>query len=121
MYCLKKLALFGGYQIIFSWYWLIVGFPFSVSSTGSSGDDGEGGDDDSEDVIIEDKVGDTGVDPDYGALAPVMVPEIFPRVPLLCVHRNPVFPRFVKMLEVHIKQILPEFNLIPQWTICVID
>jgi Lon-like ATP-dependent protease len=76
-------------------------FFFSASSTGSSGDDGD--DDDGEDVIIEDKVGDTSADPEYGALAPVMVPEVFPRVPLLCVHRNPVFPRFVKMLEVYIK------------------
>lgn len=40
------------------------------------------------------------MNPEYGALAPVMVPEVYPRVPLLCVHRNPVFPRFVKMLEV---------------------
>lgn len=73
----------------------------SASSTGSS-DDGDDGDDsdDGEDVIIEDKVGDAGVKAEYGALAPVMVPEVFPRVPLLCVHRNPVFPRFVKMLEV---------------------
>ena len=78
---------------------------FSVSSAGSSGDNGDdgGGDDDGEDVIIEDKGGDSGVEPEYGALAPVMVPEVFPRVPLLCVHRNPVFPRFVKMLEVYIK------------------
>ncbi|CAB4003333.1 lon protease homolog, mitochondrial-like, partial [Paramuricea clavata] len=76
----------------------------SVSSTGSSGDDG--GDDDGEDVIIEDRVGDTSADPEYGALAPVMVPEVFPRVPLLCVHRNPVFPRFVKMLEITDKGIM---------------
>ena len=79
---------------------------FSVSSAGSSGDNGDGddggGDGDGEDVIIEDKGGDR-VEPEYGALAPVMVPEVFPRVPLLCVHRNPVFPRFVKMLEVYIK------------------
>lgn len=78
----------------------------SASSTGSSGDgdgDSDGDGDDGEDVIIEDKVGDTGVNPEYGALAPVMVPEVFPNVPLLCVHRNPVFPRFVKMLEVRPK------------------
>ena len=76
----------------------------SASSTGSSGDGNDDGDgDDGEDVIIEDKIGEMGVNPENGALAPVMVPEVFPRVPLLCVQRNPVFPRFVKMLEVRAK------------------
>ena len=72
----------------------------SASSIGSSGDGGDDDGNDGDDVIIEDKVGDTSIEPEYGALAPVMVPEVFPKVPLLCVHRNPVFPRFVKMLEV---------------------
>ena len=76
----------------------------SASSTGSSGDGNDDGDgNDGEDVIIEDKSGEMGVNPENGALAPVMVPEVFPRVPLLCVHQNPVFPRFVKMLEVRAK------------------
>ncbi|XP_046838988.1 lon protease homolog, mitochondrial-like [Xenia sp. Carnegie-2017] len=81
----------------------------SPSSAGSSGDDGndeDGRNGDDDDVIIEDKVESTNVNPEYGALAPVMVPEVYPRVPLLCVHRNPVFPRFVKMLEISDKTIM---------------
>ncbi|KAE8631869.1 hypothetical protein XENTR_v10001340 [Xenopus tropicalis] len=34
------------------------------------------------------------------ALAPLMVPEVFPNVPVIAVSRNPVFPRFVKIIEV---------------------
>ena len=36
----------------------------------------------------------------HHAIAPVNIPEDFPEVPVLPVSRNPVFPRFVKMLEV---------------------
>lgn len=35
-----------------------------------------------------------------GALTAVTVPEFFPRVPVIAISRNPVFPRFIKMLEV---------------------
>ena len=72
------------------------------SSESSSGDDGEddgGNKSDEPEVVIEDKTG-TPPDPSQGALAQVVVPDVFPEVPLLPVHRNPVFPRFVKMLEV---------------------
>uniref|UniRef100_UPI00358F8E55 lon protease homolog, mitochondrial n=1 Tax=Myxine glutinosa TaxID=7769 RepID=UPI00358F8E55 len=34
------------------------------------------------------------------ALATMVVPEVFPNVPVLAVTRNPVFPRFVKIIEV---------------------
>ena len=34
------------------------------------------------------------------ALATLVVPEVFPHVPVLAVTRNPVFPRFVKIIEV---------------------
>ena len=34
------------------------------------------------------------------ALAPMTVPEVFPNVPIIAVRRNPVFPRFIKMIEV---------------------
>lgn len=34
------------------------------------------------------------------ALAKVIIPDEFPDVPLITVPRSPVFPRFVKMLEV---------------------
>ncbi|EDO31613.1 predicted protein, partial [Nematostella vectensis] len=36
----------------------------------------------------------------------VVVPEVFPEVPLIPVHRNPVFPRFVKMLEINDKSLM---------------
>ena len=36
------------------------------------------------------------------ALTPLVVPETFPRVPVIAINRNPVFPRFVKMIEVSI-------------------
>lgn len=32
--------------------------------------------------------------------ATVAVPEVWPHVPLLATHRNPVFPRFMKIMEV---------------------
>lgn len=35
-----------------------------------------------------------------GALTPLAVPEVFPKVPVIAINRNPVFPRFVKMIEV---------------------
>jgi Lon-like ATP-dependent protease len=38
--------------------------------------------------------------PRHHAIAPVSIPEVFPEVPVLPISRNPVFPRFVKMLEV---------------------
>lgn len=34
------------------------------------------------------------------ALSPVTVPDKFPNIPVLAIGRNPLFPRFVKMLEV---------------------
>ena len=34
------------------------------------------------------------------ALAPIQVPDVFPKVPLVAVSRNPLFPRFIKMVEV---------------------
>ena len=36
----------------------------------------------------------------HHAIAPINIPDHFPEVPVLPVTRNPVFPRFVKMLEV---------------------
>lgn len=38
--------------------------------------------------------------PRHHAIAPVNIPEVFPEVPVLPISRNPLFPRFVKMLEV---------------------
>lgn len=36
----------------------------------------------------------------HHAIAPINIPDDFPDVPVLPITRNPVFPRFVKMLEV---------------------
>ncbi|XP_028906644.1 lon protease homolog, mitochondrial [Ornithorhynchus anatinus] len=34
------------------------------------------------------------------ALTPMTIPDVFPHVPLIAVARNPVFPRFIKIIEV---------------------
>uniref|UniRef100_A0A3Q3FGM5 Lon protease homolog, mitochondrial n=1 Tax=Kryptolebias marmoratus TaxID=37003 RepID=A0A3Q3FGM5_KRYMA len=36
----------------------------------------------------------------------MMVPEVFPNVPLIAVSRNPVFPRFIKIIEVKNKALM---------------
>uniref|UniRef100_A0A8C3SD22 Lon N-terminal domain-containing protein n=1 Tax=Chelydra serpentina TaxID=8475 RepID=A0A8C3SD22_CHESE len=41
-----------------------------------------------------------GAPPAMTALTPLLIPERFPNVPLIAVTRNPVFPRFIKILEV---------------------
>ncbi|KAJ3598935.1 hypothetical protein NHX12_032898 [Muraenolepis orangiensis] len=52
----------------------------------------------------EDSGGDGGAmpysEPQMTALTPMMVPDVFPNVPLIAVSRNPVFPRFIKIIEV---------------------
>ncbi|KAM4629470.1 lon protease homolog, mitochondrial [Polymixia lowei] len=57
----------------------------------------------------EDSGGDGGV-PYNGtqmtALTPMLVPEVFPNVPLIAVSRNPVFPRFIKIIEVKNKALM---------------
>lgn len=32
--------------------------------------------------------------------APVAVPEVWPQLPVIAINRNPVFPRFIKLIEV---------------------
>ncbi|XP_028299509.1 lon protease homolog, mitochondrial [Gouania willdenowi] len=44
--------------------------------------------------------------PPMTALTPMMVPEVFPNVPLIAVSRNPVFPRFIKIIEVKNKELM---------------
>ncbi|TRY60367.1 hypothetical protein DNTS_025780 [Danionella cerebrum] len=44
--------------------------------------------------------------PQMTALTPMIVPEVFPNVPLIAVNRNPVFPRFIKIIEVKNKQLM---------------
>lgn len=47
-----------------------------------------------------DDAGDAGADPASDAISPVTVPDYWPKVPVLAVNRNPVFPRFIKMIEI---------------------
>lgn len=73
------------------------------SGAGFSGEDGgesagSGG---------EESGGDGGAsysEPQMTALTPMMVPDVFPNVPLIAVSRNPVFPRFIKIIEVRTRQ-----------------
>jgi len=39
---------------------------------------------------------------DYPASLPatVVVPEVWPHVPVVAINRNPVFPRFIKLIEI---------------------
>lgn len=72
-------------------------FGNSGSGTGFSGED------DAEGPGGEEPAGHGGVpgtEAQMTALTPMMVPEVFPNVPLIAVSRNPVFPRFIKIIEV---------------------
>lgn len=66
-----------------------------------------GGDrDDETDEVEGEASDDIGVDlvappiTTEGTVAPISIPEVFPDVPVLTMNRNPLFPRFVKMMEV---------------------
>jgi Lon-like ATP-dependent protease len=81
---------------------ILFSFSSSSESNGNGNQDDNNGDGPNKkdpEVIIEDKTG-AHPDPTQGVLTQIAVPDVFPEVPLIPVHRNPVFPRFVKMLEV---------------------
>lgn len=70
---------------------------FFANSTGGE-DDGrsdEGDGHDSEEEELQSAI-------TSQALSPIHVPDTLPDVPILAIGRNPVFPRFVKMLEVSV-------------------
>ena len=71
--------------------------PYS-SSADDSGQDGEG--DEPEPPATQEPVTITETMYPIGALTSMAVPEVFPNVPLIAISRNPVFPNFVKMIEV---------------------
>ncbi|XP_037679871.1 LOW QUALITY PROTEIN: lon protease homolog, mitochondrial [Choloepus didactylus] len=60
----------------------------------------------------EDGTGGAGGSPGGGegpvitALTPMMIPDVFPHLPLIAVTRNPVFPRFIKIIEVKNKKLV---------------
>uniref|UniRef100_A0A673CSV9 Lon protease homolog, mitochondrial n=1 Tax=Sphaeramia orbicularis TaxID=375764 RepID=A0A673CSV9_9TELE len=77
----------------------------TTSGAGFSGEDGA----DSAGSGGEESGGDGGgafSGPQMTALTPMMVPEVFPNVPLIAVNRNPVFPRFIKIIEVKNKELM---------------
>ncbi|XP_032381201.1 lon protease homolog, mitochondrial [Etheostoma spectabile] len=76
-----------------------------ASGAGFSGEDGG----DSAGSGGEESGGEGGAPysgPQMTALTPMMVPEVFPNVPLIAVSRNPVFPRFIKIIEVKNKALM---------------
>uniref|UniRef100_A0A8D2DPG8 Lon protease homolog, mitochondrial n=1 Tax=Sciurus vulgaris TaxID=55149 RepID=A0A8D2DPG8_SCIVU len=40
------------------------------------------------------------------ALTPMTIPDVFPQLPLIAITRNPVFPRFIKIIEVKNKKLV---------------
>lgn len=70
---------------------------FGNRSSGFSGEDGA-----ESSGTADGDGGDEAPDspPQMSALTPMLVPEVFPNVPLIAVNRNPVFPRFIKIIEV---------------------
>ncbi|KAL7992866.1 hypothetical protein Chor_017122 [Crotalus horridus] len=81
------------------------GYSSSSSSNGEDnleGSEGDGGLPGSGDSSGSDSGGPTVVT----ALAPLMVPEHVPHVPLIPISRNPVFPRFIKIIEVKNKKLV---------------
>lgn len=50
--------------------------------------------------------------PSLVALAPLQIPDFLPRVPVIAINRNPLFPFFIKMLEVRITKFNRLFFLI---------
>lgn len=75
------------------------------SGAGFSGEDGS----ESNSSGGDESGGDGGTpynSPQMTALTTMLVPEVFPNVPLIAVNRNPVFPRFIKIIEVKNKQLM---------------
>jgi len=71
--------------------------PDGAPASAGSGEDEGDGDGETGDV---DMVHDVSPDPMMTALAPMTVPDVWPQVPVIAVKRHPVFPRFMKMIEV---------------------
>ncbi|XP_061834420.1 lon protease homolog, mitochondrial [Nerophis lumbriciformis] len=69
-------------------------------------DDGQGGGSGGEESGGGDEGAAAYAAPQMTALTPMMVPEVFPNVPLVAVSRNPVFPRFIKIIEVKNKELM---------------
>ena len=103
---LPKAFFSDGSQLLSVWYRKLMWMRgcvrvYTTSSDGGDGGDGEKEDDEGSDSESE---GSLGIEllpaAVQHAIAPVSIPENFPEVPMLAITRNPIFPRFVKMLEV---------------------
>ncbi|XP_072458013.1 lon protease homolog, mitochondrial isoform X1 [Notamacropus eugenii] len=76
---------------------------------GSRGGGAYGGDDSPKDGTEDGASGAPGgggEGPVMTALTPMMIPDVFPHLPLIAVTRNPVFPRFIKIIEVKNKKLV---------------
>jgi len=73
---------------------------------GGDGGNGEGPPKGSLEHVVIDQAGSAPFGPGGGALAQIGVPDKFPTVPVLPVYRNPVFPKFVKLIEVTDKMLM---------------
>ena len=82
------------------------GDPNDPASTGADdpaddgGNDGSDGEEDGDALEHTGSVPEMPSSPGIMPLSPMTVPEVWPRVPVIAVKRNPVFPRFIKMIEV---------------------
>ncbi|KAM9461871.1 lon protease homolog, mitochondrial [Clarias gariepinus] len=79
---------------------------FGNSGSGFAGEDGAESSSPNGDEAGGDGAESGAAPPHITALAPMMVPEVFPNVPLIAINRNPVFPRFIKIIEVKNKQLM---------------
>ncbi|XP_027272634.1 LOW QUALITY PROTEIN: lon protease homolog, mitochondrial isoform X2 [Cricetulus griseus] len=80
---------------------------WDAAGRGSGGGGGGGGGDESSEGGAEDGAAAGGGDgPVVTALAPMTVPDVFPHLPLIAITRNPVFPRFIKIVEVKNKKLV---------------
>lgn len=66
---------------------------WDAGSRGGSDETSEGG-------VEDGATASSGEGPVVTALAPMTVPDVFPHLPLIAISRNPVFPRFIKIVEV---------------------
>ncbi|KAL4227296.1 Lon protease mitochondrial [Mactra antiquata] len=97
-FCCNKLARYSG----------------EASSNQGNDDDGDPDDKDDASPVVDENQESTdtmATDPQaqmnfpMGALTTMSVPDVFPNVPVIAIGRNPVFPRFVKMIEVNDKRL----------------
>ncbi|XP_024424728.2 lon protease homolog, mitochondrial [Desmodus rotundus] len=83
----------------------------SRGASGASGGSFSGGEDAPEGGVEDGAAGAGGSSgggegPIITALTPMTIPDVFPHLPLIAVTRNPVFPRFIKIIEVKNKKLV---------------